>query len=369
MFVSPPANPVWILLHSWSGIGYDRFLTRDLIVNILLYVPLGASGYLVFRERHSTLGAVAAAAALSLATTVTLELLQLYDPLRYTSALDVVANALGAGVGIALGVLFYGSLRVFGHRYRFSSFPDPAALALLLCWIAYLTFPFFPESGPTAILEKIHTFLRSSIAPLTVASHCITWIVIGLLVTATALPCPQAWLWMSVLLIPAQIVLRTRHPVVSELIGAVIGCALFHLLRERYRITMVTACIYVIILVVRGVSPIDWTTSNAFDWVPFASLLEAEDAQNGIVVLLYKLFSYAAAIWLVHRVGSSLRAATVGIAAILLCIELVQIHVPGRTPEITDAVIALLVGYALYALVHNSRQDHVAQVADTLALK
>src|SRR4051812_6147259 len=48
----PEANPVWVLLHSWD-LQFDRFLIRDVILNVLLYVPLGVSGYLAL-ARHMT---------------------------------------------------------------------------------------------------------------------------------------------------------------------------------------------------------------------------------------------------------------------------------------------------------------------------
>jgi VanZ family protein len=312
---------------------------------------------------------VVSTVVLSVAATITLELLQQYDPLRYSNALDVVANAIGSGAGVVFGVVFYRRLRAYGERCGFTSCPDPAAFALLLCWIAYLTFPFFPESRPTAVLEKIHVFLRSTPTLGTLASRCVMWTAVGLLITAAGLPFPRVCLWASVLLIPAQVILRTRQPVASELVGAVVGCVLFQMLGERSRITMVTACAYVLILVVRGVSPIDPATSNAFNWVPFASLLEAEDAQTGVVVLLYKLFTYAAAIWLVHRVGVSLRTATIGIVATLLCIEVLQIHVPGRTPETTDAVIALVGGYAIHVLLERSKSPYLAEASETATMK
>jgi glycopeptide antibiotics resistance protein len=369
VFVSQPANPVWILLQSWQAIRSSRFPTRDFVVNIALYVPLGACGYLAFREHYSKVVAVVSTVVLSVAATITLELLQQYDPLRYSNALDVVANAIGSGAGIVFGVVFYRSLRAHGERYGLTSCPDPAAFALLLCWIAYLTFPFFPESGPTVVLEKTHAFLRSALTLGTVASRCVTWIAVGLLIRGAGFPFPRACLWMSVLLIPAQMILRTRQPVASELIGALIGCALVHMLSEGSRITLVTACASVFILVIRGVSPMDPAITNAFNWVPFASLLEAEDSQTGVVVLLHKLFTYGTTIWLVNRVGASLQTATVGIAAALMCIEVWQIHVPERTPEITDPVMALVLGYAINMLLERSKRPYVAETPQTLALK
>jgi len=43
------ANPLWILLQSWHPMPF-RYLLRDVIVNVALYVPLGFVGHLAFRQ-------------------------------------------------------------------------------------------------------------------------------------------------------------------------------------------------------------------------------------------------------------------------------------------------------------------------------
>ena len=39
------ANPLWVLIHSWPT-AIDRFLFRDIAVNLLLYMPVGVFGFL-----------------------------------------------------------------------------------------------------------------------------------------------------------------------------------------------------------------------------------------------------------------------------------------------------------------------------------
>ena len=43
------ASPLWVLIHSWPT-GIDRFLFRDIAVNLLIYMPVGVFGFLAFRQ-------------------------------------------------------------------------------------------------------------------------------------------------------------------------------------------------------------------------------------------------------------------------------------------------------------------------------
>lgn len=72
-------------------------IDRDLALNLLMLVPLGV-GYGLWRRAHAVRVAIEAA-LLGIATSTTLELLQLVTPYRYTTFADVWRNALGCMVG------------------------------------------------------------------------------------------------------------------------------------------------------------------------------------------------------------------------------------------------------------------------------
>jgi len=58
------------------------------------------------------------------------------------------------------------------------------------------------------------------------------------------------------------------------------------------------------------------------------------------VVLLRKAFDYGAMVWLVRGIG--LLRAGIAVSAALAIAEFAQRYLPGRQPEITDAVLALI---------------------------
>ena len=102
-------DPLTILLHSWPT-ALDRFVIRDGILNVAVYVPLGIFGYLYFaRHLRATLAALAVL-ILSFVLCTGIELAQLFEPSRYCSALDVVCNCLGAALGILVAGFYSRSL-------------------------------------------------------------------------------------------------------------------------------------------------------------------------------------------------------------------------------------------------------------------
>src|SRR5690349_9129967 len=43
------ANPLWLLFHAWPP-KFTRFILRDVVINVVLYVPAGVTGHLAFRR-------------------------------------------------------------------------------------------------------------------------------------------------------------------------------------------------------------------------------------------------------------------------------------------------------------------------------
>jgi hypothetical protein len=155
------------------------------------------------------------------------------------------------------------------------------------------------------------------------------------------------WVWASIALIPAQFFILTRLPSLAELVGAVVGVVLLRVLGARP-----VGWWFVGLLVLRGLAPFHFVRPHAFSWVPFGGFLEME-WQAGIRVLLEKAWYFGAAIWLLRRDGTRRWTAVGLVTALALLVEAVQTVLPNRTPEITDPLLALSMGFAMYALRRN----------------
>jgi len=96
--------------------------------------------------------------------------------------------------------------------------------------------------------------------------------------------------------------------------------------------------------------------AQPFEWAPFKSLLSA-GWEAAFVILLRKSFLYGSAIWLLNENGRGWLRSVVVVATLLAIIEGAQTYLPGRVPEITDPLLAVLVGLALTMLERQSRRD------------
>jgi VanZ family protein len=332
------------LLHSWAGATGRRFLA-DIVVNIALYIPLGTAGYLAF-AKHRIAGPVALALTLSAIT----EMLQLFIPGRICSALDLSNNVIGASAGVLCGMLFEHLAGPQMSGFVRHKTPDRSALALLFCWVALLLFPLFPVTALPIYRDKFALFAKAPwLEFVPFLSGLATWFVAGRLLMASAIFPAVVWLGISLLLVPAQFLIVSRQPMPTDVFAAITGFLLFLCWGRRKGMDSVWACGFVIVLLIRGLAPFRFTETHSFAWVPFGGFLDM-NWQSGIGTLLEKTFYYGCAVWLVRAAGARWRAAITSVALLLAVIEVTQTRLPGRTAEITDPVLAVLVGLGLMVL-------------------
>ena len=107
---------------------------------------------------------------------------------------------------------------------------------------------------------------------------------------------------------------------------------------------------FLAVIAVRGLAPFHFVAEPApVNWVPFVPMLSG-DWQSLGGVLLEKTFYYGTAIWLLRTTGLKWMSSMILVAAVLGSIETLQIHLPGRVPETTDPVLAILLGFVLAIL-------------------
>jgi hypothetical protein len=188
----------------------------------------------------------------------------------------------------------------------------------------------------------------------------LAWVAAGNLLQASALRPARRWLAISVALVPLQLFIAYRQPVIEALAGAVAGVLIFAFLwplRKTHRGAWwnVTAWAFLATIVFRGLAPFHFSTSALpFEWIPFSGFLNM-DWQSGIQVIAEKFFWYGTAIWLMRRSGMRNVPATALVATVLLGIELTQTHLPGHVAEITDPLWAIFTSVAIVAIARNPK--------------
>jgi VanZ family protein len=320
-------NPVWILFHSWPA-RFDRFAFRDTITNLFLYMPLGFCAALAFGRRWW------AAVLLGAGLSAGIEMLQIYDYTRTCSLADLVCNTLGAAAGAAVALLAPPRL-----LRRTLDGAQSGPLILAACWAGLLLYPFVPILSRTHISER---WMRATQGPLSFTEFfaCVAEWLAAILVTEALLGKMRAgWLGLLLLLLPVRLVLAERWLAPEELIGAVVAVLLWKFIPAHRRWAFAAVFMASSILL-RELAPFDFVDEpQPFSWIPFAAIIE-DNRGPAAVVLLRKAFDYGVLIWLLR--GFGVVRVGVGLASVLVITELVQRYIPGRQPEITDAVLALM---------------------------
>jgi VanZ family protein len=346
-FTSAAGDPVRILLHGWPG-EWNRYVLRDIVLNVIIYMPLGLVAVLAFRRRRSRTLAAAAAIACGFLLSVSMELLQVYVPSRDPSLLDVLTNTLGAAAGAGFAIYFEGGIRQLMER-RAGQFRAAATL-LLLVWAVSELYPLFPEIGRSHLRQELALlFHRRGLSIVETWANAAEWFAAGLALDAVFARMRTFGLAVAMLCVPAQLFIAGRSLTLAEIAGALLALTLWHFVRRdaraRWCAWMLGSAIFL-----RQLQPFYFlAVPQPFSWIPFAATLESS-REAATVIITRKAFDYGALIWALRCTGEPFVRAGLAVAAALAATEAIQTYLPGRSPEITDPLLALLMMVVLRAM-------------------
>lgn len=318
------------LLSTWRS--WDR--RGDLVANILFYIPLGLFAARL-APRAGPLLAALAGALLSFAV----ELGQFHMAGRDSTLGDVYANTIGALAGGLLAMA--GAPRLVGPV-------APVPALLIAAWLAYRLYPFVPVIDLHKYLAALRG-LQRPLVPYDLARYLVDWLAIAWLAGIGSanprrlLPLAMAAAWGGQVLV----VDRILSP--ADLAGGLIALLVL-LARRRGVPTMPLAIATALMVAAARLAPfVPAPAPRAFGWSPFASLILGSP---GIAVqaFLEKLFAYGALVLLAARAGAGLLRATLGTAALILALSVLQLWLPNRSGEVTDALMVLIIGVTFHVL-------------------
>jgi hypothetical protein len=322
-------------------------------VNVALYLPLGMASHFVFRKFGLPLFEIFGPVALGFLLSCSVELSQIFEPLRQSSAVDVLSNTAGAALGVIVAVF----LTAWPSRSA-GRITDPSAALLAGGWFIYLFFPFVPAFNRVHALyrftDHIAAFRHSSFfsfEPAISAAAC--WYVAGLLLNAAGARAARLWMVLALLAAPAQLFIVDRQPLRSELFGSVAGMVAF-LLRPRRAIPGAReAWGFIIVIALRNLWPFDRVpAASAFSWIPFSHEFSI-DAQIGLFMVLGQFVFYGSAIWLLRLSGLNPLKAIVAVTVVAAGLEVAKTHMAAAHPGITAPLLSVIAGYVLVSLSAN----------------
>ena len=351
-------GPVHALLYSWQ-LSWNRFLLRDIVLNIAIYIPFGAAAYLWLSSRRILLR-LAVPLCLAAILSVSIELIQFYDALRITSLVDVATNILGSAFGILL------ALPVAQHAKQASKIrsQQPGALLLLGCFAMAMLFPLLPDLSHTHLNGKLITFFNSPFSLPAMLALFVGWLLAARMLVAAFGESSPVMFPLLGLFLPARFlvagVTADWQYWASFLASWLVWIAIFsgHR-RDRFLAVLALAAV-----LLTGLAPFRFSAhASYFEWVPFRALFRTE-WETGFALFLRKAFQYGCAVWLLRESGVKLRNAALLVAGILAALEAIQIYLPNHAAESTDPLLALVMAWLLHRLaraVANSTQDNDAR--------
>jgi len=332
----------------------------DLLVNVIAYVPFGFLLLRLCRERGGSAPAFLLAAFAGTALSFAMELTQTCLPNRNASSLDLLTNSFGTVSGALLALFWQGSASSGGSlgRWRESRMlPGPLAeigILVVLCWALSQLAPFVPSLDLGGI--------RNALKPLWYTAHdlslfrvpdaftyCCYLSALGLVAKASL---RQSSLALPFFLIFAGAVLCAKifvlgRQISTEALGGLLAAAV--LLAFLSGLSRELRCYGGVILVLAGFATYELKGGGGavrpvgFNWVPFRGQLVRE--LNGFGTILEGIWPFAAlSLFLLSRVGARRGVALTGGIITLLFVFLLewrQLAIPGRTAEITQALLAL----------------------------
>lgn len=334
-------GPLRTLIESWSvppGRG-------DLIANILLYMPLGFFGVRAFRQttrfwvRFSI--TIGGGALLSVA----MELAQYFDPGRVTNASDVYSNA----VGTALGSL--GAAILPGNRRLVKSMKivlDPVPIFLIATWVGYRTYPFVPTIDAHKYWSALKPLIldHPTVRAYDVYRYTAIWLTLFSLIERIVgrhRSRVLAPLFVGFILFARVLVVDTVLSV-GEMAGGVVAVCAWPILlvaNQPWR-SIVPLLLLGCYVVAERLQPFDFLPiSHNFGWIPFLSLMSGS-IEIDVLAFLEKCFLYGSLIFLLREIGCPLSISAILVAAMLFTTSWIERYLPGRSAEITDSVMALL---------------------------
>jgi VanZ family protein len=312
----------------------------DLISNVLLYLPLGLFAAGSLRRLPSTVRAILAG-LMGLVLSTAIELAQFFDLSRGSELGDVYANTAGAFVGgVACSLLF-----------RPDWFPrisrNPFVALLVASWLGLELFPYAPVLDLRRYAAIERAFRSPRFPPIDVFAQIVFWLALAAMLQALTGAARSRWILplAALAVLSFRLVNLVLSPV--DVAGAIAAVAAWMVIsRWRFRIALI-AGLFLFYAIMQALQPFTFLAApRHFGWVPFLSFIDAPRL-SASRSFLEKTFTYGALLWLWIRAGLSWPVATIAVTLLELCLRFAQLWLPGRSAEITDTVMVLVLALVM----------------------
>ena len=324
----------------------------DLLANLVFYAPLGFVCVAIFRGRGSDAAVIVASVILGATLSASMELLQYFDAGRVSCMSDFYLNSLGTLLGALAAGAWRGDLSSVNIA---SGRASPFALLVLTAWLGWRLFPYEPVIDLHKYWAALKPLVLSpNLTPYDVFRFATMWAAVTYLAQfGVSLRSPRVIVPAAMALIfLAKIVIADLVITLPEIVGATIALGYFLLVLQRPGLlgTRLLASTFVLAIVLERVLP--WhllATPRTFEWIPFFGFLHGSLGIN-VQSFLQKVFLYGTALILLTDSGLKLAIAAGIECTILAGTSFAETYLVGRSGEVTDTLMALMLAAIFLAL-------------------
>ena len=329
----------------------DRISRGDVIANVLLFLPFGFFAMNCVFLRVPRLIRMIFVIAIGVAFSFGIECTQTYIPGRSASAYDLAANTAGTLFGALFGLKNWRRKpsRLNPDIGQSTLFP----ILLLGVWLGSRLFPYVPTLDIQNIKNGLKPLFFGEFSPLNALGYFIVTMVVCRLIQTIALPknARTALMFLPLAVIVVEPFIVGGRISQAQIFGTLPGIAAWWCISGWKRLnTGILAFMLMIHIVLQGWSPFVFSSPpGSFSIIPFVGFMKSS-IQYVALQFVEKVFLYGALVWLPVAAGRSLKFSLILSVTLLTGIELAQRFIAGRVPEITDPVMAVILGVFLYFL-------------------
>jgi len=331
---------------------HDRASWGDTIANVIFFMPFGFFAMQSILPRASKFGRLIFVVVAGAAFSLGIECAQSGLPDRVTSVYDLATNTIGALFGAVLG---WNDWRQTLSRYRPDSRP-PALFPFLLlgAWLGDRLFPFLLTLDVQNVKDALKPLFFASFSPLLALGYFIVTMVVCRLMRGVTVPgnVRTAGTFLPLAVIAVKPFIQGRSISQAEILGTLVGIAVWWCISGRIRpSTILLALLLMAQIVIKELDPFIFSSKpvSLFSFIPFIGFMEGSMINN-VMSFIEKVFLYGSLVWLLVKASGSLRFSLISSVVLLTILELIQMFLPGRVSEITDPMLAVILGLVLYFL-------------------
>jgi VanZ family protein len=346
----PSEGAVLYLLSTWDEAPVSGGNT---IANIMLYMPFGFFAYLAITGDGRIRRPLRAVTLAGIALSTTMELGQFFDSFRVCNFSDLYTNGGGAFLGAVAARIIGPEIKLPFARHMLG---DLFAGLLLASWFLSRLYPYVPTIDLHKYWHAVQPLIHApSVSLVDLIRFTVCWAFIAWLCEALwGANRGRAYRIMAAVEIVGKIFILNNALKQAEVFGIVVGAMLWTRVRVKRRPEMLMAAIFAGFIVIERLRPFSFGGPlHDFGWVPFGGFMGGSVSVN-TQSFLEKFFYYGAMLWALIRTGMGLGPAAGLLAGGLFLTSLAETALPGRSAEITDAVMALAIAM-LYRAIDQRR--------------